>query len=241
MKIFFISFGTTHNYAQSLIRIRKEAEDMNMFDRIIIYNENDFDNEFLKEHERFMKNNKGYGFWIWKSYFIKKTFELMQDDSILIYADCGSILSNNLIAKNRLDTYIELCKTIPSGNIAFSMDFLEKSYTKMETLKELNANKNSMLNSGQLVGGIFLIRKCDRTKQLINLYYDSCQKYNLIDDFPSKYKNDESFKAHRHDQSIFSILRKEMGTTLISDNTWIPNIYSDEAIGIPIIAARIRL
>jgi hypothetical protein len=241
MKLFFISFGTTHNYAQSLIRIRKEAEELNMFDKIIIYNENDFDDTFLNKHEKFMKNNKGYGFWIWKSYFIKKTFEFMQEGDILLYADCGCHLVNNLIAKNRLDTYIALCKTMPSGNIALSMEFLEKSYTKMETLKELNANNNSMLNSGQLVGGILLIRKCEKTKQLINSYYDACQKYNLIDDFPSKISNDPTFKSHRHDQSVFSILRKKMGVTFIHDNSWVPDMYSQDALRVPIIAARIRL
>jgi hypothetical protein len=241
MKTFFISFGTTHNYAHSLIRIRREAEEINMFDKIIIYNENDFDDTFLKKHENFMKNNKGYGYWIWKSYFIKKTFEIMQEGDILIYADCGCHLMNNLIAKNRLDTYIELCKTLPSGNIAFSMDFLEKSYTKMETFVELNANSDLMLNSGQLVGGIFLFKKCKRTYDLINMYYDSCQKYNLIDDFPSRIKNDNTFKSHRHDQSVFSIIRKKMGTTLISDNTWVADIFSQDALSVPIIAARIRL
>ena len=241
MKLFFISFGTTHNYAQSLIRIRFEAEHLNMFDKIIIYNENDFDDTFLKEHGNFMKNNKGYGFWIWKSYFIKKTFEVMQEGDILLYTDCGCHLVNNLMAKNRLDTYIELCKVVPSGNIGFCMDFLEKSYSKMETINSLNANNKQMLNSGQLVGGIFLIRKCQRSINLINEYYNACQKYNLIDDFPSKINNDPSFKSHRHDQSIFSILRKKMGTTLIYDNTWVTDIFSQEALRVPIIAARIRL
>jgi hypothetical protein len=36
--------------------------------------------------------------------------------------------------------------------------------------------------------------------------------YNLINDSPSVEKNHSSFFEHRHDQSIFSCLRKKYGT-----------------------------
>ena len=35
------------------------------------------------------KNPRGYGYWLWKSYIIKKTIEKMSDDDILLYLDCG--------------------------------------------------------------------------------------------------------------------------------------------------------
>ena len=43
MKKIFISFGTTHNYSKSIERIKLEAESLNIYDKIIIYTENDFD------------------------------------------------------------------------------------------------------------------------------------------------------------------------------------------------------
>ena len=242
MKIYFITFGTTHNYSQSLNRIKQEAENLNIFDKIFIYTENDFDENYLAKHGEFIKNNKtGYGYWIWKSYFTKKTFEMMDDNDILIYADCGCHLVNNEIAKNRLQTYITLCNRMNSGNLAFQMCFPEKQYTKMDVFIKLNEVNNKMMDSGQLVGGIFVMRKCINTINIINKYYELCEEYRLIDNTSSKTQNDSSFVAHRNDQSVFSILRKQMGCILIPDETWHNNFMSPEAQTKPILATRIRI
>ena len=42
------------------------------------------------------------------------------------------------------------------------------------------------------------------------------QRFDLIDDTPSVVPNDEAFVAHRHDQSVFSLLAKIRGVTLLS-------------------------
>jgi hypothetical protein len=240
MRKFFISFGTTHNYLNSLIRIKHEAITLNFYDKVIIYTENDFDQTYLEKHGEFMKKNKGYGFWMWKSYFVKKTMEEMNDGDILVFADCGCHLVNNPIAINRLESYVKLCKTFDSGILSFQMCFSEKSYTKMDVFEKLDELNDKMMNSGQLVGGIFVLRKCQNTINLINEYYDLCQNYNLINDSESKLPNDPSFIAHRHDQSVFSILRKKRGTILIPDETWFDNFMSSEAQSKPILATRIR-
>ena len=65
-------------------------------------------------------------------------------------------------------------------------------------------------------------------------------EYNLIDNTPSNTINDTSFVAHRNDQSLFSILRKQMGCILIPDETWFDNFMSTEAQSKPILATRIR-
>ena len=244
MRKFFISFGTTYNYQNSLNRIKHEAISLNVYDRVIIYTENDFDKEYLEKHGDFMKKNKGYGFWMWKSYFVKKTMEEMNDDDILVFADCGCHLVNNPIAINRLESYITLCKKFDKGILSFQMCFPEKSYTKMDVFEKLDELNEQMMNSGQLVGGIFVLRKCQNTINLINEYYElchcKCQNYNLINDSESKLPNDISFIAHRHDQSVFSILRKKRGTILIPDETWYENFMSQEAQSKPILATRIR-
>jgi hypothetical protein len=178
--------------------------------------------------------------WKWKSYFVKKTLEKMEDGDILVYADSGCHLVNNPIALDRLDKYIKLCQNLPCGNLAFQMCFPEKSYTKMDLFKFLNEDNDSMKNSGQLVGGIFVLKKCDNVVNLINEYYELCNNNSLIDDSPSILPNDPSFVAHRHDQSLFSILRKKRGCILIPDETWFPNFMSPEAMSKPILATRIR-
>ena len=240
MKKIFISFGTTHNYKNSLERIKHEALSLNFYDEVFIYTENDFDEEYLERNKEFMYNNKGFGFWIWKSYFVKKTMEKMDDGDVLVYADTGCHLTSNPVALDRLDKYVNLCMRLPQANLAFQMCFPEKSYTKMDLFKALDEDNVSMKDSGQLVGGIFVLRKCNNTTNLINEYYDLCNNHSLIDDSPSVLPNDSSFVAHRHDQSLFSILRKKRGCIIIPDETWFPNFMSPEAMSKPILATRIR-
>ena len=55
--------------------------------------------------------------------------------------------------------------------------------------------------------------------------------------FTDKYNNkqEEYFKDNRHDQSIFSIIRKLYGSIVISDET-----YKNQRYKVPFIATRIR-
>jgi len=70
-----------------------------------------------------------------------------------------------------------------------------------------------------LVGGILIFKKNEITSKLINEYYlIAFNQPNLFTD-QNSYSFDYRFKGHRHDQSIFSILRKKIGTFKIKDET----------------------
>jgi hypothetical protein len=76
-------------------------------------------------------------------------------------------------------------------------------------------------NSGMLVGSAFFVRKDDKSVVLIEEWYSIChKKKNLINDSASQYPNDPEFIDHRHDQSIFSLLRKLNGSLIIPDETF---------------------
>ena len=235
---YFITFGSTNKYNLILPKIHKEATQINMFDKIIIYTENDFDKDFLSLHKNFMEKNHGYGYWIWKPYFIKKTLQMMNPNDILIYADAGCKIVNTPEAKQRLTSYIDLARTHFCGNVSFEMVFLEGEYTKMDVLTKLDYKEKAMTK--QLVGGIFIMKKNDLMVKLIDEFNMICSDYSMIDDSPSIENNITNFKVHRHDQSIFSILRKKYGTISVPDDTWFKNFSSPEALQVPILATRIR-
>jgi hypothetical protein len=221
-KVNFLSFGN-NIYSDSLNRIKNEALVFNIFDNIYTYNDIDLQQftDFWDKHKIFLcNNNRGYGYWIWKSYLTLKTLEGMNDDDILVYADAGCILNNNGI--NRLKEYIEIVKNNDSGNISFQMDNnLEKTWTKMDIFNYFNIkNTDNYFSSPQLIGGIFIMRKCNIVMKIVNEWYEiMSNNYNLIDDSQSISNNDISFKENRHDQSIFSILRKKYGSVILSDET----------------------
>jgi hypothetical protein len=214
--------GPSYNYNNAVRRICSEAGDFNVFDRIIGYTEKDLMNDatFWNKHQPFIEANanRGYGYWIWKSYLTLKTLEQMNDNDILVYTDAGCILNKE--GKSRLLEYFDILNKNELGNISFQMDHLDKTFTKMDILQFYDANEPNILETGQLVGGVYVLRKCQHTIELINKWYEGCCHYHLVDDSPSKLKNIPSFIANRNDQSIFSVLRKKYGTISLSDETW---------------------
>jgi len=219
----FLTFGNKIYY-NSLNRIKIEAESFNIFDKILIYNDKDLENfpEFWEKHSNFVLNNpRGYGYWIWKPYLTMKTLDMMQDNDILVYADAGCSL--NIAGINRLYDYFQIVKDCEFGILSFSMPHnIEKHWTKMDLINYIDINNNIFLNEGQLHATVFIIRKCEHSSNLVKMWYDiaSSNNYNLINDSPSIMPNDINFNEHRHDQSIFSLLRKKYGSHVLIDETY---------------------
>ncbi len=226
--IYFVSFGgPSPNYHSAVQRICMEANQFHIFTRVFgytdIYLKNDVD--FWNQHGNFVSTNpRGYGYWLWKSYLCKKLLENINEGDIIVYADAGCTM--NLQGKSRLLEYIEMCKTHDSGIVSFQLTHSEKSWTKGDISHYLDASHSDM-SSGQLVGGIFLIRKCKSVSELINKWYETGCNYKLIDDTPSIIPNHPEFKENRHDQSIWSILRKQHGSLILPDETYFINWSKD--------------
>jgi hypothetical protein len=239
MLIFLTFGGPTPNYHSAVARICAQAAACNVFDRIIGKTDADLkaDAEFWDRNGKFMETNRrGYGYWLWKSYIVKKTLEEMSGDDIMVYADAGCTMNPNGL--KRLADYCDLTKASPNGILSFQMCFEEHSYTKMDVFAHLNAAEH--YTTGQLIATAFLMRKCDASVDLVNRWYETCCHHSLIDDSPSKLPNHPSFADHRHDQSVWSILRKQSNGIIIDrDETYFGPNWQEGAT-YPILATRMR-
>tara|TARA_B110000967_G_scaffold203765_1_gene245006 strand:- start:6919 stop:11559 length:4641 start_codon:yes stop_codon:yes gene_type:complete len=239
-KLTFLTFGGPSNYHKTVDRICDEATQFNLFTEIIGLKDDYLKNntQFWDKHATFIDNNPvGYGYWLWKPYIVKKQLEKMKDNEILCYIDAGCVLNNSPTAINRFKQYINLVKNNEYGLLSFELPGKECEWTKMDTIHYLNAN--NIMNTNQLVGGIFIIRKTERNINMVNKWYETCCNYQLIDETPSTITNDSSFKEHRHDQSVWSIIRKQEGSSIIKDETFFKN--PNDEIDYPILAKRKRI
>ena len=64
--------------------------------------------------------------------------------------------------------------------------------------------------------GIFT--KCDKVMKMVEIWYNIASNYHFLNDERSLLRNDFSFVEHRHDQSIFSLLRRKYGSYIINEN-----------------------
>ena len=206
----FITFaaGST-DYIAAGHRIIEQANSLQIFDKTTLYTDEYLraDTEFWTRHHEFIeKNKRGYGYWLWKPYVIKKTMEEMKDGDILLYLDSGCEFS--LREKQYLLNCIRIVKDDYILGSLTSNGF-EKHWNKMDTILKLEITDEKHLNSRQRQGGTSLFLVCEKTRALINEWYDLCCDYHLIDDSPSIAPNMPGFQENRHDQSIYSLLTKK--------------------------------
>lgn len=198
---------------------------MNWFDLIYILNEKDIDKKFLKKHEHlFVKGCRGFGYWLWKPYLIKKILYSMNNGDQLLYVDAGCHL--NYQGQSKLNDYFNQIANseLKVGGFQLENCHNEKRWTKMDLIKELSADNNdAILNSGQICATHVLIQKCDESIAFINEWLRLAEKTHLIDDTPSIAPNYTEFQEHRHDQSIFSLLCKLKGAITFSGHEVYPS------------------
>jgi hypothetical protein len=242
-KLYFISYGDD-NYKNSKIRLEHEAINSKFFDFIKIFNREDLSEDFIKKTRPYIDMPRGGGYWLWKSFFLKKIFEVMEENDYCIYVDAGCMV--NSLGLNRLKEYLEMIND-DSGILSFELTGLpEECYNTEIVFKHFGVEKDDKYRkSSQFVGGILVIRKCSNSQKIINEYYDlAINNTHLFSDINNFSDNCQSFIDHRHDQSILSILRKKYGSVVLQDETyagtmedWNNLIYNKK---IPFLATRIR-
>jgi hypothetical protein len=125
----------------------------------------------------------------------------------------------------------------PHAGLSFELVHLERRWTKRDCFIELGATVDERK---QLVGGVFLVKKCRAGLELVDSVNElvARRRYHLFDDTPSAAPNDPDFIEHRHDQSVFSLLRKQAGTLVLPDETWFKDW--EDGRDVPIHARRFR-
>ena len=239
-KIHLVSYGD-QNYTGSKIKLKEEAEKFNKFESITMNDPSTLDGDFRNKFQPILNQRFGGGFWIWKIQVIKQKLHQIPDDDFLIYLDAGCIF--NIEAEQKFNEYIEIVQKSEYGILSFQMTFPEREWTTRQVFEHLKVEQNDPVAlSGQLVGGIIVMRKCEHVlkivEQILEVYTQNplliTNTYNSINQYPY-------FKDHRHDQSISSIIRKNLGTEILPDETYFENWDSDEAKKYPFWAKRRRI
>ena len=226
---YLISFANSR-YLKTLERIKSQAVDMNVYDNIITYTEQDLDSDFKLKIGDWLreKRTRGYGFWSWKPQIILQTLEKMKDGDLLQYTDAGCHL--NIEGRERLLEYFLMVEQSEKGILIFEektpdppliydgrplFKWNESMWCKGDLIDHLGVrDRDDILKSPVRGAGIIFMRKDEYVKKFIehwrSIIYDD---FDLINDAPSLSPNESDFIDHRHDQSIFSILSKLEGIT----------------------------
>ena len=236
-QIHFCSFGDSLRYSNSIRRIHNEASSSNWFHSVNVFTEQTLDQAFLNSHSNFMRYTRGFGYWIWKAQVTKQMLDNpnVNEGDIIVYIDSGCHI--NLQGKERFEHYVKTLQDSEHCVLGFQLPYIEKQWTKMDTLALF---PDYIKDTNQLVGGLFMIKKNKQAIDLVQEWQSIMSNTKFIDDSPSTLANDPIFKEHRHDQSVWSCLRKLRGCVLFEDETYHENWDSEWIMSKPFHAKRIR-
>ena len=200
-----------------------EARESGLFDSVSVAALGDLDAAFRQQHAAILAHGRGCGYWIWK---VKVALAVLASSfvrpgDVLSYVDCGCTF--NASARPVFNAWVAQTLAAPSGLLGLQMDFPELDWTKADLLHFLGANNDaSVTHTGQLLGGLWFIRVQPSSVTLLQRWMQvmTAEAYRFVDDSPSFLPNAPSFVEHRHDQSVWSVLRKQAGATVVADITY---------------------
>ena len=83
MKIYLSTFYSS-DLKRSANRFKEQAENMKIYDKIFLFEHKDLNEDFKKYVNSLIKLGKvkGYGYWVWQTYFHKKVLEQLEDADV---------------------------------------------------------------------------------------------------------------------------------------------------------------
>lgn len=229
MKKIFLSFADMR-MTLALKRINSQAQNLKIYDQIIIANEFNLDINFREKYKNYLNtSHRGFGYWIWKPQIILQILNQLEDGDLLQYTDAGCHLNKK--GKERLIEYFEILRKSQFGILGFQAippsfhnnkvklpDLMEYKWCKGDLIDYFGVREFKSIMETQSIGAtVIFIKKNDKTVDFIKKWIKVYEtNMNLIDNSPSIIKNYDGFIEHRNDQSIFSILGKISKIDIIS-------------------------
>lgn len=218
----FLTFGAGNiRWNRAAKRLKNEAEKLEIFSQVYAFNENWLKNADLEINElvRSLLNSrgvKGFGYWAWKSAVLSWAHE-KHPNAILIYLDSGFVIPNNETARRGFLKWVELAST--HSSLALSLpSHPEYKWTKQETIQALDPF-GLLADSMQIQGG-FIFLTPSAAGQFLPRYRELILEnkgFHISDE--TEFSDFPGFISHRNDQSVFSLLWKQMGMFHILDET----------------------
>lgn len=246
--IHFITYGN-EVFEKAKLRLIEQAKSFYPFKSIKAYGPDDLPYNFRHKFSSILNIRRGGGYWIWRPILLKQKLDEISDNEFLIYLDAGCNLNNSGI--DRFNEYIKLLENSEYGAMSFQMSGnkgpggfeKEKKWTTKNIFNYFNVDLNSNIaNSGQYLGGILVLKKNKHLMDIIELYIKTL--YNnplLFTDFYNNKNQHSEFRDNRHDQSIFSLIRKIHGSVVIDgDESWMVPFGQGESLKYPFWATRTK-
>jgi hypothetical protein len=204
-KVYLNSFATP-DFWPYLKDMTKSARQYNL-KNCLCYTLSDLQGtEFYKRNIVTFQHKTGFGFWLWKPFFVYTALKRLKEGDILFYVDAASLFINDPAP------LIKLARENESGIVSFDgWPLTNGQWTKRDAFINANCDTEEYWSANKVIATVILFRKSDFTMRFCEEWLSECEKFSSISDVPNIHgmPNMPDFVAHRMDQSILAILVKK--------------------------------
>ena len=185
---------------------KKSAIEVGKVHEHYTFGPDDIDQEFKEKNKKILSKFRGGGYWLWKPYFILKTFkEKLREGDYIIYADAGVLYMNS--------TYL-LIDFLKEQNAEMWMNRIllkEASYSKRDAFILMGVDMPFYSETYQYIATFQIYRKSKYTEKFLEELLFYSQDIRIISDYPNTLgiSNYPGFIENRHDQTVLSLLVKK--------------------------------
>lgn len=196
-RIFLISYakGEVHKKNQNYLQYSSINKGIDIF---IAYRREHIDEEFYQKNKAILDQRRGAGYWLWKPYFILETLKMMHENDILIYLDSG------VSVKNSVQPLVDLFNSDDVNIVLFENNHTNLCHVKKDAFDIVGADE-SCRNKKQMEGGFIALKKNKESIAFMEQWLHYCCIEQAITDTPSKAKEFDEYRGHRHDQALLSL------------------------------------
>lgn len=197
---------------QRSMQLCKTSAYKNGIDNVMTWGPENISDEFYNMNP-VLKEKRGVGYWLWKSYFIYKTMLMLPEGSILIYSDAGQ----EFIAP------VQPVIDAMQGNIMlFTNGWPHVEWCKWDVIHSIIPGHPAIQSKQhpQCQASLQIYRVSQASKDFVKEWLLYCQMPGFIDDSPSKRTNYPTFAEHRHDQAILTTIAIKYAIPL----RWFPTV-----------------
>ena len=213
-KIVAISYGDK-NFIKQLKINEFTAINVGKVNEYYSYKFIDIDLDFLKKNKEILYRPRGNGYWLWKPYFILKTFkEKLNKGDYLVYTDAG------IFYLDEVEKIIKFMKSINEEIWLNRLTHLEKKYSKRDAFILLDADSPIYTDTFQYMAGIQIYKKSKFSEMFLEKLLNYSTDKRIITDDPNTQglPNYQGFIDNRHDQTVLSILFKKYKFSNLNKN-----------------------
>lgn len=195
----FITYGD-ERFSQSRERIRREAEDLGLFDSVKTYSPNDLSADFRQNP--LFAYERGGGYWCWKPWITLRALQEVGEGDIVCYCDSGC----TLYASAEWQRWFHLLRQ--RDMLFFRIITRCGQFTKRSMFSYFEPVLGRHWNRYfQVAGTVYLVRNTAATRQFFEEELSLFTPEMIVDVRPEEMSEQlPGFIEHRHDQSLLSAL-----------------------------------